>query len=64
MKGLLKSVLACALPVLLSGCGGPWNDPYPADQGRGNILYSAFAERPKHLDPVQSYAENEYVFIF
>lgn len=63
MKGLLKSVLACALPVLLSGCGGPWNDPYPADQGRGNILYSAFAERPKHLDPVQSYAENEYVFI-
>lgn len=63
MKGPLKTVLACALSAFLGGCGGPWNDPYPADQGRDNILYSAFTERPKHLDPVQSYAENEFVFI-
>ena len=27
-----------------------------------NILYSAFAERPKHLDPVQSYSSNEILF--
>jgi oligopeptide transport system substrate-binding protein len=41
----------------------PWNNPYPArEQGR-NILYSAFSERPKHLDPAQSYSENEAVFI-
>src|SRR6185369_2728268 len=27
-----------------------------------NILYSSFPERPKHLDPVQSYAEDEALF--
>ncbi|MGH9576382.1 MAG: ABC transporter substrate-binding protein, partial [Terriglobales bacterium] len=41
----------------------PWNNPYPAHERGQNTLYSAFVERPKHLDPVQSYAENEYVFI-
>jgi oligopeptide transport system substrate-binding protein len=48
----------------LAGCQDrPWNNPYPVrEQGR-NILYSAFAERPKHLDPAQSYSENEALFI-
>ncbi len=55
--------MALALLGLVGGCGGPWNDPYPARERGQNILYSAFVERPKHLDPVQSYAENEYVFI-
>ena len=55
--------MALALLALLGGCGGPWNNPYPARERGRNILYSAFVERPKHLDPVQSYAENEYVFI-
>jgi len=54
--------LALALPALVAGCGGPWNNPYPPGEGGRNILYSAFTERPKHLDPVQSYAENEAVF--
>jgi ABC-type transport system substrate-binding protein len=50
--------------ALLGGCdGSPWNNPYPASQAGANIMYSAFAERPKHLDPVQSYSSNEYVFI-
>jgi len=50
--------------ALLAGCDGlPWNNPYPASQAGANILYSAFTERPKHLDPVQSYSENEYAFI-
>ncbi len=50
--------------VLLAGCGGgPWNNPYPASEAGANILYSSFSERPKHLDPVQSYSENEYVLI-
>lgn len=50
--------------VLLAGCdGSSWNNPYPASQSGANILYSAFTERPKHLDPVQSYSENEYTFI-
>lgn len=57
------SLIAIASVTALAGCGEVWNDPYPAaDRGR-NILYSAFTERPKHLDPVQSYSENEQVFI-
>jgi oligopeptide transport system substrate-binding protein len=53
-----------ALPVILvSACSGnPWNSPYPAADADKNVLYSAFAERPKHLDPVQSYSSNEILF--
>jgi oligopeptide transport system substrate-binding protein len=61
MKGLI-TIVALALPAWLGGCSGPWNDPYSAEQAGKNILYSSFSERPKHLDPVQSYAENEAVF--
>lgn len=51
------------LTLFLAGCGeGPWNDPYPVAEAGRNVLYSAFSERPKHLDPVQSYAEDESVF--
>jgi ABC-type transport system substrate-binding protein len=57
---MLASVLL--LLAALTGCGRIWNNPYPpSDQGR-NVLYSAFTERPKHLDPVQSYSENEAEF--
>lgn len=51
------SALSCL--VLLAACGEAWNNPYPAAERGKNILYSAFTERPKHLDPVQSYSENE-----
>jgi ABC-type transport system substrate-binding protein len=40
-----------------------WNDPYPADAAGKTILYTAFTERPKHLDPAQAYSENEYEFL-
>ncbi|MBS3916622.1 MAG: ABC transporter substrate-binding protein [Sulfuritalea sp.] len=50
------------LAVILGGCGVEWNNPYPAQDGGKNILYSAFTERPKHLDPVQSYSEDEAEF--
>ena len=50
------------VPLLLAACGSEQNDPYPASERGGNILYSAFTERPKHLDPVQSYSEDEGVF--
>ena len=53
---------AVLLVASLAACGRVWNDPYPAgDRGR-NILYTSFTERPKHLDPVQSYSENEAAF--
>ena len=51
-----------ALAALLSGCGEVWNNPYPTQDGGKNILYSAFTERPKHLDPVQSYSSDESEF--
>ena len=54
--------IALILLVFLAGCGEIWNEPYPADERGKNILYSSFAERPKHLDPVQSYTEDEARF--
>ncbi|MEY3201545.1 MAG: hypothetical protein RIR70_1095, partial [Pseudomonadota bacterium] len=54
-------VIAC-LVLLLTACGEVWNSPYPAEFRGQNILYSAFTERPKHLDPVQSYSEDEATF--
>ena len=50
------------LAIALTGCSQPWNDPYPATSGGQNILYAAFTDRPKHLDPAQSYTEDEITF--
>lgn len=60
----MKVAFISLLAALLSACsGGLWNNPYPAaDEGK-SILYSAFTERPKHLDPAQAYSENEYAFL-
>ena len=59
---ILHGVLIAA--ALVGGCGGsPWNNPYPVSAAGSNVLYTSFRERPKHLDPVQSYSENEYTFI-
>ena len=57
----LRSVLLLSL-MLLAACGNEQNDPYPAHERGQNILYSAFTERPKHLDPAQSYTEDEATF--
>ena len=57
----LKGFLLLGLGVL-AGCSGAWNDPYPGDEPDANVLYSAFAERPKHLDPARSYSANEIEF--
>lgn len=60
-----KIVLLWALlaPLLLTACGGNnWNNPYAAEDAVRNILYTVFTERPKHLDPVQSYSSNEIQF--
>ena len=59
----VSRALLAALALLTAACSGPWNDPYPAAERNANILYTSFVERPKHLDPVQSYSENEYALI-
>jgi len=56
----VRILLICML--FLAGCGDAWNDPYADHEAGANVLYSSFAERPKHLDPVQSYAEDEARF--
>lgn len=50
------------LLLFLTGCGELWNNPYPASERGANILYAAFEQRPKHLDPVQSYTVDESKF--
>jgi oligopeptide transport system substrate-binding protein len=64
VRTLLKFITPLFLTAmaLFPGCGGEWNNPYPAQERGRNILYSAFTERPKHLDPVQSYSEDEALF--
>ena len=63
-SGAMKSLLAALSCLLLAACdGGLWNNPYPASEGGRDILYTAFTERPKHLDPAQAYSENEYEFL-
>lgn len=52
------------LCLLLPACGPLWNDPYPAAEHGRNIMYSAFTDRPKHLDPGQSYSEDEATFLY
>jgi ABC-type transport system substrate-binding protein len=59
----MRKILASLISVIfLAGCGQAWNDPYPASAAGRNILYTAFTDRPKHLDPAQSYSEDEITF--
>ncbi|MEQ1662450.1 MAG: ABC transporter substrate-binding protein [Thiobacillus sp.] len=48
--------------VGLAGCSDTWNDPYPGADPQAKVVYSAFSERPKHLDPARSYSSNEVEF--
>ncbi len=60
----MKRLAAYLSMLLLAACdGGLWNNPYPAQDAGRSILYTAFTERPKHLDPAQAYSENEYAFL-
>lgn len=55
-------LVAALLLLSFIGCAGPLNNPYPHQDEGKNILYSSFTERPKHLDPAQSYSSNEATF--
>ena len=57
-------VLLCVLTAFLSGCDfTQWNNPYRTADYDKAIIYTAFQERPKELDPVKSYSATEYEFI-
>ncbi len=43
------------LAVAVASC----NSPYPESEEGENILYTTFAEEPKHLDPAQAYSTDE-----
>ena len=56
-------LIPALLTLLLGGCSeSPWNNPYSAEQA-GNILFTSFSERPKHLDPARSYSSDEYAIL-
>ncbi len=58
LLGLFAFLLARPAPLRAQ-----LNDPYPAADANKNILYTAFMERPKRLDPAQAYSADEYAFI-
>jgi oligopeptide transport system substrate-binding protein len=58
-----RAAFALFVACVLSACSQPINSPYPASNSDKTVLYSAFEERPKHLDPARSYSENEYVYL-
>jgi len=60
--GIFGLAAACVLAAAAAGCGEVWNDPYPSAERERNILYASFVQRPKHLDPAQSYTEDESRF--
>ena len=64
MTHTLPPTLIIVLASLaLGACDGmPWNNPYVRADRDKSILYGSFSERPKHLDPVSSYSENEALF--
>jgi ABC-type transport system substrate-binding protein len=62
LRILVFHLLAAGV-LLLGGCGETWNDPYPRGDRGKNYLYEFFNSRPKHLDPAQSYVEDEAWFV-
>ncbi|MFY9178196.1 MAG: ABC transporter substrate-binding protein [Venatoribacter sp.] len=62
LRNFLFSALLLSVLALL-GCEQAWNQPYPKAQAGDKIIYSSFAERPKHLDLARSYSSDESRFI-
>ncbi|MBS3963171.1 MAG: ABC transporter substrate-binding protein [Methylomonas sp.] len=65
LSAFAARLVACALLLFsLVACDkAPLNNPYPPVDAGLSVLYSAFAERPKHLDPAVAYSSDEYAFI-
>jgi ABC-type transport system substrate-binding protein len=62
---LQLSLLALLATLLtLAGCSEVVNSPHPLGAERSNTLFTAYSERPKYLDPVSSYSNNETPWSF
>lgn len=59
-----RSAACAGLCLFFAACGPVPNAPYPDGERGQNILYSAFMERPRHLDPAQSFTEDEATFLY
>lgn len=62
LPAAMRALLVVSL-LFLAACSPPPNSPYPDEVAGKSVLYSAFDERPKHLDPARSYSENEAVYL-
>lgn len=60
---LFYALVLLKITLFLNACDGVWNNPYSSARSEKNALYSAFSERPKHLDPAKSYSSNEWIFV-
>jgi oligopeptide transport system substrate-binding protein len=61
--GATRTVLWVIIFLFSGGVAASWNNPYPVADADKNILYTAFRERPKTLDPARAYSSNEYAII-
>jgi oligopeptide transport system substrate-binding protein len=61
--GATRIVLLAILILFSAAVAASWNNPYPAADAEKNVLYTAFRERPKTLDPARAYSSNEYAII-
>jgi ABC-type transport system substrate-binding protein len=55
-SGRLLALLAGLVALALTGCN---NNPYPAGESQGNVLYRTLSDDPKSLDPTFSYTVDE-----
>lgn len=63
-QNFIHVIFTVGMLLGISGCdNSSWNNPYPQESPTANTLYTAFAERPKHLDPARSYSSGEWTFI-
>ena len=58
------AVLAVLCLASLGVRAGAWNNPYPVSEREQALVYESFSSRPKHLDPAQSYVEDEAWFVY
>ncbi len=57
--GILPAIVLILLVLTVQGCGRVPDAPYPESLLRAKVLFTCFGSRPKYLDPVSSYSNDE-----